>query len=141
MFQTIFLKKWTDNFTSTEIIAIAIEQWKKGLTGISDEAIAKAIDHCRMNLEWPPSIAEFIGICEKFCGVPSVDEAFQAAIRRDFDHPVIKLAFDKVGSWAMRNDNEDVLRKKFKDAYREALGFYREANAMKHKQLESANDR
>jgi hypothetical protein len=64
-------------------------------------------------------------MCEQASGLPSLEHALSASIRREFDHPVIKLAFDKVGSWDMKNSKDEVLRKKFDAAYREATAQYR----------------
>lgn len=129
MLQTIYLRKWTDNFTTSEIALLALEQWKKGLAGINDESIEKALDYCRINLEWPPSIAEFIRYCERADGVPSLEECFTKAVRKEMTHPIIVMVYDKIGSWAMSRDSEVELRKKFKIAYEEAIRIYRESKA------------
>lgn len=117
MFQATYLKKWTDNFTSVEIGEIAILQWQKGLAGIDNQSIERGVDYCALNLEWPPSIAEFISICEKQNGMPSWEEVIQLAIRRDFAHPIVKAVYDKVGSWNFSNNTERDLRDKVKVAY------------------------
>ena len=119
MFQTIYLRKWTDNFTSSEIGDIAIIQWRKGLEGIDNASIEHGVDYCRTNLEWPPSIAEFIGICEKQNGRPSWEDTMNLAIRGDFSHPLTKMVYDKIGSWSFRNDSDKDLRAKVKTAYSE----------------------
>ena len=131
MFQTIFLRKWTENFPTPEILEIASAQWQKGLAGIENEAIQRALDYCRVNMEWPPSIAEFISHCERESGVPTLDGALALALRREFPHPIVKVAFDLVGSWAMSNDSEKILKAKFKNAYAEALTAYRKMTAQK----------
>lgn len=121
----IWGEKWTRNFDDDSIQA-ALHEWSVAFFGRSKETIDKAMDFCKMNLEWPPSIAEFIGICEQASGMPSLEESFAAAIRRDFYHPVIQTVYDKVGSWAMRSDSEVTLRIKFKAAYQEAISSYRQ---------------
>jgi len=35
------------------------EEWRTGLDGMDGEAIKQALEHCRRNCAWPPSIAEF----------------------------------------------------------------------------------
>lgn len=125
MFQTIYLKKWTDNFSSQEVIDIAIEQWRKALAGVKSEHIEKAIEHCRDNLIWPPSIAEFLTFCEREEGIPNEDDAFKQAIRREYTHEIVRIIVFDIGSWSMQNDIEKVLRKKFKDAYQKRLEEYR----------------
>ncbi|MDE2024893.1 MAG: hypothetical protein KGJ07_00190 [Patescibacteria group bacterium] len=121
MFQTIYLKKWTDNFATVEILEIAMEQWRKGLNGIENSVIEKAIDYCRLNLVWPPSIAEFIGICDQCDGMPIISEIIPKILNRDFSHAIIEIVYEKVGSWAFSRDSSKELEKKVKKAYKEAL--------------------
>lgn len=121
MFQTIYLRKWTDNFPTAEILEIAMQQWCKGLNGLSEQSMEKAIDYCRVNLAWPPSIAEFISYCEKEEGVPTWEDAIKAAIRRDFYHPLIEETFNEIGSWDMSRSAQDILNKRFKNIYQKKL--------------------
>ncbi len=125
MFQTSYLSKWTSNFTSNEMIEIAIEQWRKGLAGIPNQYIEQAMDYCRINLEWPPSIAEFLSHCEKALGLPDMEFVYHALIRRELNHPIVQAAYDAIGSWALKNDTEVALRAKVKTAYEKAMQDYR----------------
>jgi hypothetical protein len=108
------------------MIEIAIEQWRKGLAGISNESIEKAMDYCRINLEWPPSIAEFLSHCEKASGLPDMEYVYHALIRRELNHPIVQTAYEAIGSWALKNDTEVALRAKLKIAYDKAIQDYRQ---------------
>lgn len=37
----------------------AIEEWGKGLAGLTGEQIGAGLDRCRRETEWPPTIAQF----------------------------------------------------------------------------------
>jgi len=124
-FCSIYGEKFVKEYHDKPFIQIWWEEWEDGLKGINVEDIKTALDYCRLNLEWPPSIAEFRKICERSSGVPSVAESFEKAIRGEMNHPIIKLTYDKVGSWAMKNDKEDILKKKFDNAYVESLNQFR----------------
>ena len=91
------------------------------MQGIPQDIIEKAIKYCKMTFEWPPSIAEFISICEKESGMPSCDDVYQMALRHEFNHPMVKLVFESIGSWNFRNDSEKELRKKVETSYKENL--------------------
>jgi hypothetical protein len=97
---------------------IVIKEWSSGLAGIDGAQIKAALDHCRMHLEWPPSIAEFRRLCFMAGGLPSPFELMQKAIRREFDHPLTKMVFDKIGSWSFRNDTEKALTAKIDSYYK-----------------------
>lgn len=95
------------------------------MAGIPEEFIEKALHFCKMNLEWPPSVAEFIRVCEKESGVPSLEEVYRSAMKRNFTHPVIEAVFNLVGSWSFKNDGEKALRDKVASAYQATLAAQR----------------
>lgn len=140
-FTSLYGEKFTRNYPSDQLVELWWEDWSEGLAGIKPESIKDAIQHCRTNLEWPPSLAEFRRICEQSSGVPSVSEAMDMAIRRDFSHPIVSIAYDKVGSWAMKNDKQEVLRTKFQEAYTNALNEFRQHPAETWQKLEEFNSR
>jgi hypothetical protein len=116
----IWGEKWTKNFSDVTL-EVALYDWADGVRGIPVEVIERALHYCKMNLEWPPSIAEFIFICELEEGMPSCDQTYDALLRKEFlkvsSHPVVKMVYDKIGSWALANDGEKDLRKKVRSAY------------------------
>lgn len=130
-----FVKANHDNYFKS----IWYEEWTSGMTGICVSAIKDALAYCKINLDWSPSIAEFRRICENANGVPSSSAALQSAIRREFNHPIVSIAYEKVGSWAMKNDKEGILAGKFQVAYTEALNEFRVAPNKAWEILEKAN--
>lgn len=98
---------------------MGLNLWAQSLAGIEVNVIKKALDFCRMNLEWPPSIAEFINICEEIVGIPSMDEVIRLCVARDFSHPLVKMVFDLIGSWSFSNDRERDLRQKVEVTYKQ----------------------
>jgi|ERR1700722_681562 len=124
-FCMIFGDKFVKAYHNESFVNGWINEWAESLNGIDIKYIKSGIEHCKNKLEWPPSIAEFIGICDKLSGFPTYESTLQAAIRKEFTHPIIKLTYDSVGSWSMSHDNEDILYKKFKIAYDDAVTTFR----------------
>lgn len=124
-FTVTYGDRFTHNHPTDEFVNCWIEEWNEGLADIEHMHIKDALQHCRLTFEWPPTLAEFRKICEQSAGIPTAEQAMQAAIRRDFYHPIIKLAYDKIGSWDMRHDTQAALLKKFKTAHQEALKTFR----------------
>ena len=56
----IYMDKWDRCFHSEEELAASKFEWSEGLAGMDGDAIKRAIEHCRLNIKWPPSIAEFV---------------------------------------------------------------------------------
>lgn len=110
-FNAIWGQRWATFINETNF-DIALFEWSEGLNGITRKAIKEALSYCRDNLEWPPSIAEFRRICLQSQGLPSTYEIMQLAIQRDFNQPIVKHIFDKIGSWAFSHDSESELNKK-----------------------------
>jgi hypothetical protein len=113
------------NEKSKEIYELMVDEWVSGLEGIEIKSIRAALEICKKELEWPPNVAEFRKLCERASGLPDLSEALALALRRDFKHPVVKLAFDRIGSWDFSHDTEKELKKKFKHAYEESLRDFR----------------
>jgi len=141
-FQTIWLTKWTSQIPDEKYYQVALHQWGTALHGIDGESIAKALEYCKMNLEWPPSIAEFLGICRKSSGVPDFEDAFKSAIRRDFKHPAVEQAYLKIGSWDFSHGTEKELRKRFKAEYDIACSSSTKNKEITHenKQIQRGNE-
>jgi hypothetical protein len=124
-FTTLYGEKFARHYVSDEMVRMWWEDWAEGLAGVSAESIKIALMRCRTELEWPPSLAEFRRFCDEASGVPTLDEALAKAIRKDFTHPIISIAYQNVGNWDMSHDKDDVLRPKFARAYQEALALFR----------------
>ncbi len=140
-FSVIYGEKFVKPYHDDDFKSLWYSEWCSGLAGIDVLLIKGCLEHCKVNIQWPPSIAEFRQLCEQSSGVPSASEAFTMAIRKDFSHPIVALAYDKVGSWAMKNDKESVLTGKFQHAYTESLNEYRKNSNDTWIKLEQFNQR
>lgn len=120
-FTVIWGHKFTASHTNENFTDMWAADWSESLLGIASNDIRKAIEYCRANLEWPPSLAEFRKICEKNSNVPSPKECLNLAVRRDFTHQIVKDIFDKIGSWDMKNAKETELLKRFEKHHKEYL--------------------
>lgn len=61
-FSRIWPSAWADVAASHNVDAIA-EEWQAGLSGMTGEQIGRAIEQCRQQNIWPPTIAEFRAAC------------------------------------------------------------------------------
>ncbi len=119
---------WGDRFTAThtpELIEMWYEEWLDGLQGIDPSCLREALKYCKDNLEWSPSIAEFIRICDRSLNIPTPKECMELAIRRDFTQHIVKAIFDKVGSFEMGRLSASELIKLFTEYHFEEMVKFR----------------
>jgi hypothetical protein len=121
----IYGDKFTKDYPTDEFVRMWWEDWAEGLAGIDPLYMKDAIDHCKLNLKWPPTMSEFIELCDISAGLPTSEEAMQLAIKLDFTKPIVKILFDKITSWNMQHDSEVELTKKFKEHHKVEIAKFR----------------
>lgn len=140
-----FAMIWGDRFTAKHtpaFIEMWYEEWLDGLIGIDPNCFRDALKYCKENLEWSPSIAEFIRICDRSLNIPGPRECMEMAIREDFSHPFVKAIYDKVGSWDMKQLSSQKLMKLFEEYHHEEMVKFRSRRALEAqplKEIENGN--
>lgn len=88
-FMTIYGHKFKSVFQSEDEIRIAKREWALSLRGYSEQELVNAIDRCKEQFVWMPTIAEFLELLRKDLqdyGLPSTLAAYQEACMHS-DHP------------------------------------------------------
>ena len=75
--------------------------------------------------DYPPTQGQLIELCLKESGVPSEDEIINMLVNRQFDHPMVKLVYDKIGSWQLKNGTSESIRIKTKSVYGDCLANFK----------------
>jgi hypothetical protein len=104
----IYLNKWASQFHTSDDVDIARAEWSEGLAGMTGEEIKKALDKCRKEFVWAPSIAEFRSAGLGGSNLPEQNTAAYRAFKRlprPESDPVVKQA-------AMRKIREIMSNKK-----------------------------
>jgi hypothetical protein len=140
-FAAIYDHKFVKSYHEEEFKSLWENEWCFGLQDVNVNTIKEALDYCRKNVDWPPSISEFIKICESHDGFPSLSDCLKAAMKREFNHPLVLMCYQAVGNWAMKNETEKVLDSKFKSAYADSLTKFRENKQSSWRLLEAYNQR
>ena len=134
---TIYGDKFVKNYPNEQIREIWYQDWLDGLSDVSTVDIKEAIKQCKLNLTWPPSLAEFRDLCDKSAGYPSQRETLESIINKNFTHPIIKICFDRIGSWKISNLKENDLMKIVRDVYQEAVNEFRNSPESSWVELQS----
>ena len=136
MFQLIYTHKWSSQIKNSQMHEVALNCWAKALAGIAPQEIEKATEICMREMPWPPSIAEFLDLCERASGAPSLSEAYRLAVKKDFSHPLVKLAYGKLNTWDFGHADVSDSKKMFASAYSEAV---RELRTQRSSQVTNLN--
>lgn len=121
-FEGIYGLAWTSRHSNGTAWKIAKDEWGNALSGIDPAIIRLALTELRDSGEqFPPTLPKFLNICRDRSGIPDQETTYQLAIRKEFNHPIIRLCFNKIGSWELSRGLDKDLRKIFPKVYKEAV--------------------
>lgn len=80
-FGCIWGAKWQSHVETCGGPEAVAGEWQQGLAGMSGEQIKHALAHCRLQADWPPSIAEFRAAAHD--GATAEQRAFQARLNAE----------------------------------------------------------
>jgi hypothetical protein len=80
-FGSIWGAKWQSHVEACGGLAVVAAEWQQGIEGMSGEQIKHALNRCRRENAWPPSIAEFRAAADD--GATPEQRAFQARLRAE----------------------------------------------------------
>lgn len=126
-FHHIYTHRFESAYGDESTLNMAKREWAMSLLGTSTEQIEFALERCKREYAWPPTIAEFLKLLEpnpEDLGLPSVELAYQEAclhahdpLQHTWSHPCVQLAARDTGYFKLRNDAERTTKPIFKATY------------------------
>jgi Replication protein P len=117
---------WTGRLRKDDDWIYCHKEWLNELKDFTTEMLSKSVKEAlHVHKDYPPTLGQLVDLCLKASGVPAEDAVIRLLERKEFDHPVVKLIYDKVGSWALKNDKSETIRHKVRAAYGECLNAFR----------------
>lgn len=106
--------RWTSSFGESPRPEHA---WAKHLTGLNGKQIANGLAQLS-NLDnegWPPSAPQFRTMCLQMPGLPTEAEAWEQALRGEYQHEAVKVAAEATGTFDLKSAklNDKNLRERF----------------------------
>jgi hypothetical protein len=115
-FMAIYGHKFKSCFETQDEIRIAKREWALSLRGYGERELVSAIDHCKEQLAWMPTISEFLKILheqEGNFGLPGVLRAYEEACmhadrptRHPWSHPAVYQAGRATGWFRLRCEEQ-----------------------------------
>lgn len=124
--RAIYGNKFEQAFGNSEEAMVRTKrEWALALAPFDAPSTERALEHCKRNMAWPPSIAEFLALLEQATGMPSARSAYEEACRcritpAEFawTHPVIYHTASEVGFWRLQTEAEYRTWPDFQNAWR-----------------------
>lgn len=115
-FMAIYGHKFKSCFETQDEIRIAKREWALSLEGYTESELVAAIDYCKENSAWMPTISEFLKVLRNLTGdhgLPTAKHAYEeACLNADhastyqWTHPAIYHAGKATGWFRLRTEDE-----------------------------------
>lgn len=122
----VFHRRWAHKWQVIFSDSAARDVWLVDLhrLGVTDGNIRMGIEACA-SLAWPPSPSEFAELCLPDDGLPTAQEAYQAATHGRYPHDVVYEAARLVGQYELRHWSDTQARREFMPTYERVCAEWR----------------
>ncbi len=109
---------WTSRAICDEDWEFIMEDWLEELTKFTIEQVRLAVNKTLLEFTtYPPTLGQLVELCMKESGVPESHEVVSLMVAREFSHPIVKIIYEKVGSWMLNNGKNEDIERKVKECY------------------------
>ncbi len=130
-------KIWTTRLGVNGDWSACAEDWLEELSQFEIPVLRQAVlDAFALHKEFPPTLGQLVDLCFKVTGCPDLDQVIKRMVIKQFDHPLVKMVYDKVGSWTISKATEKELHDKAKYAYDQVVTQFRQQPETAWAQLE-----
>jgi len=130
-FHHIYTHRFESAYRDETTLNQAKREWAITLLGTSANLIEFALERCKREHAWPPTIAEFLKLLQpapETLGLPTLDNAYQEACRFSHDpsrhhwsHLCVQLAAQQAGYFRLRSETERTTRPVFASHYQKLI--------------------
>lgn len=113
---------WTSRGATAEEWDFILDDWLSELCSFKFEELRAAVKNALSIFpDFPPTLGQLVNLCLKEAGLPSQQEVIRLMVKREFTHPLVKMIYDKIGSFTVKNGKEEDINHKVKNCYAECL--------------------
>jgi len=111
-------KLWTNRMGDDPDWEACLDDWTEELSKFTIAEATQAREKCYLIYkEFPPTQLQFIDLCRKASGIPDEDDVIRMMVSRDFSHPIVKMVYDRIGSWTLKNGRHEEIKTKTREHY------------------------
>lgn len=114
--QLIYTHRFESAYGDEETLTQAKREWAYSLAGVPKERIEYALERCKLELAWPPTIAEFVRYLTpdpQALGLPATRDAYLEACQNShapsqsrWQHAAVQWAARETGYFKLRSESE-----------------------------------
>ncbi|WP_108126063.1 replication protein P [Saccharospirillum mangrovi] len=129
--QLIYTHRFESAYGDEETLTQAKREWAYSLAGVEQARIEYALERCKLELAWPPTIAEFVRYLTpdpQALGLPSTRDAYLEACQNShapsqtrWQHPAVQWAARETGYFKLRSEPERHSWPAFESVYRNLI--------------------
>jgi len=130
-FHHIYTHRFESAYRDETTLNQAKREWAMTLLGTSANLIEFALERCKREHAWPPTIAEFLKLLQpspETLGLPALERAYLEACRYSHDpsshrwsHLCVQLAAQQTGYFRLRSETERTTRPIFASQYQKLI--------------------
>lgn len=130
-FHHIYTHRFESAYGDETTLNQAKREWAITLSGTSTHLVEYAMERCKREHAWPPTIAEFLKLLQptpESLGLPSPEAAYAEAClhsheasNHTWSHICVQLAARSVGGFKLRSEAEKLTRPAFLSAYQQLI--------------------
>lgn len=135
---SIYGNSWSNRHKTESDWNDAVYTWLDALKDFHIMDLRKAYSHSLLVYkDFPPTLGQLLNLCLKESGVPRANDLMRLLVNKDFSHPIVKLMYDKIGSWKLANGTEKELCQKVSEHYDNAVIEFKNNPEVSWQKLES----
>lgn len=123
-FSSVYGHIWTSQYPTLQALEVAKHEWGESLKRFNLADLKRGFEHCKAEKKLPPTLPEFIQLCQPDFGLPNKYEAYQEACKAAYpgqahlwSHEAVYHAAKAVGLYALMCEPERTTRPQFEHAY------------------------
>lgn len=84
---------------------LARRVWMTAIQELADEAVDRGLQRMVLECKFPPSPSDFMDLCKRVDDLPSIQQAWDEALRGSYTHKAVKVAAEATSTFDLRSAN------------------------------------
>lgn len=107
--------------------------WLTGMIGLTEQQINQGLQRMVLECDFPPKLKDFVALCKRVEGVPSLQTAWAEALMGRYTHPITRVAAALTGIFELRSASyeNNGLKARFEHYFEQVVENYAQGKPLK----------